>query len=121
MDGDFATVAFLRILHASLDSKPDHFPELAVPALLDQPYLQVAEYLRTMSPINDKATDQFTCPNKPTCVQLPSPTFRSLGSWVSIGNVHRDLVETDVPLEDEVRECFHILQSKRYIGIALVG
>jgi hypothetical protein len=75
-----------------------------------------------MSPINDKATDQFSCPNTPICIQLPSPTFRSLGNWISIGNVHRDLlVETDVPLEDEIRECFHILQSKRYIGIDLVG
>ena len=37
---------------------------------------------------------------------------RHLDNWTSVGNIHRDLRDvSDIPLEDEVRECFHILQS----------
>jgi diphthine-ammonia ligase len=40
-------------------------------------------------------------------------TSRYLGNWISVGNIHRDLRDvSDIPLEDEVRECFHILQSR---------
>lgn len=42
-----------------------------------------------------------------------APTSRHVGNWISIGNIHRDLCDaSDMPLEDEVRECFHVLQSR---------
>jgi diphthine-ammonia ligase len=42
-----------------------------------------------------------------------APTSRHLGKWISVGNIHRELRDvSDMPLEDEVRECFHILQSR---------
>ena len=38
---------------------------------------------------------------------------RYLDNWISVGNIHRDLRDgSDMPLEDEVRECFHILQRR---------
>jgi hypothetical protein len=38
---------------------------------------------------------------------------RYLDNWISVGNIHRDLRDiSDMPLEDEVRECFHMLQSR---------
>jgi diphthine-ammonia ligase len=112
-DSDFATVAFLRIRHASLDSKPEHVVELAVPALLDLPYRQAAEYLQAKLSNNEQTTERTSCSSRALSLQLVGPTSRSFGSWISVGNVHRDLHgASDVSLEDEVRECFHILQSK---------
>jgi diphthine-ammonia ligase len=46
-------------------------------------------------------------------IELVAPTSRHLDNWISIGNIHRDLRDaSDMPLENEVRECFHILQSR---------
>ncbi len=52
--------------------------------------------------------------NKSLDIELTSPsTSRYLDNWISVGNIHRDLRDvSDIPLEDEVRECFYILQSR---------
>ena len=93
---------------------------MAVPPLLDLPYRQVVEYLQASLPNNDEFTERISCSNRASGIQLVGPTSRSLGSWISVGNVHRDPHgASDVSLEDEVRECFHILQSKSSIRVAL--
>ncbi|KAH9966095.1 hypothetical protein BC827DRAFT_1369118 [Russula dissimulans] len=115
-DNDFATVAFLRIRRASLDLKPDQDCSVAVPALLDPTYLQIALFIeaglsnnaQSPGPIQPQSYSNKSLDNPPG-----ASTSTFLGNWVSVGNVHRDVRDaSDVSLEDEVRECFHVLQRR---------
>jgi len=114
-DNDFATVAFLRIQRASLEAKREQEADIAVPAPLDLPYLQVAEYIQAEL-TNDGQSPGRTQPqiysNRTLDIELMAPGIsRYLDNWISVGNIHRDLRDiSDMPLEDEVRECFHMLQ-----------
>ncbi|KAF8484914.1 hypothetical protein DFH94DRAFT_837050 [Russula ochroleuca] len=113
-DSDFATVAFLRIRGASLEPKTEQAADPAVPPLLDPPYLQAAEYIQA-GLINNGQTPGRIQPQmyskRALGIELVAPTSRHLDNWISIGNIHRDLRDaSDMPLENEVRECFHILQ-----------
>ena len=116
-DSDFATVAFLRIRRVSLDPKTEQSPNIAVPALLDHPYRRVEEDIQARMSNDDDSPGRAQTPNYPDWVlgtQLLSvPTSRRMENWFAIGNVHRESRGTsDMPLEDEIRECFHVLQSK---------
>ncbi|KAI9466868.1 hypothetical protein BJY52DRAFT_1110889 [Lactarius psammicola] len=116
-DSDFATVAFLRIRRVSLDPKTEQSPEIAVPALLDYPYRRVEEDVHVrMSDDNDNRPGRTQTPSYPDWAlgtqQLPA-TSRRMENWIAIGNVHRESRDTsDMPLEDEIRECFHVLQKR---------
>jgi len=89
-----------------------------VPALLDPPHLQVAEYIQAGLTNDGHCPGGRTQPqiysNRALDIELMAPsTSRYLSNWISVGNIHRDLRDvSDIPLEDEVRECFHILQSR---------
>ncbi|KAI0303257.1 hypothetical protein BC826DRAFT_903387 [Russula brevipes] len=127
-DSGFATVAFLRIRRASLDPKSQQAPDIAVPALLDVPYHQIEEYIHARSPKNAESPRQIhlqNYSNKALGVEFVVPTFRFLGNWVSVGNIHRDPHDgSDMPLEEEVRECFHILQkclSERSLSLSHIA
>lgn len=116
-DNDFATVAFLRIRRASLEAKREQEADIAVPALLDLPYLQVAEYIQaelTNDGQSPGRTQPQIYPNRALDIKLMAPSIsKYLGNWISIGNIHRDFRDvSDMPLEDEVRQCFHVLQSR---------
>ncbi|KAI0251255.1 hypothetical protein BJV78DRAFT_1275365 [Lactifluus subvellereus] len=117
-DNDFATVAFLRIRRASLDTKPEQSLDVAVPTLLDQPYRHIAEDLQARILNNSQSPGRiepqgFHSSNKALETRLTTPTSIHFGNWVSIGNIHRGTRDTsDMPLEDEVRECFRILQQR---------
>ncbi|KAH9179854.1 hypothetical protein EDB89DRAFT_1923539 [Lactarius sanguifluus] len=116
-DSDFATVAFLRIRRVSLDPKTEQSPDVAVPALLDHPYRRVEKDIQArMSTDDDDGLGQAQTPNYPDWALgtlLPVPTARRMENWIAIGNVHRVSLDTsDMPLEDEIRECFHLLQKR---------
>lgn len=114
-DSDFATVAFLRIRRASLEPKQEQAADPAVPAPLDPPYLQVAEYIQAGLKNNGQAAGRIQpqiCTKRASGIPSAAPTLRCLDNWISVGSIHRDLRDaSDMPLEAEVRECFHILQS----------
>ncbi|KAH9038864.1 hypothetical protein EDB84DRAFT_1478816 [Lactarius hengduanensis] len=116
-DSDFATVAFLRIRRVSLGPKTEQSPDVAVPALLDHPYRHVEKDIQArMSTDDDDSLGQAQTPNYPDWALgtlLPVPTARCMENWIAIGNVHRVSLDTsDMPLEDEIRECFHLLQKR---------
>lgn len=115
-DSDFATVAFLRIRRVFLDLKTDQSPDVAVPALLDYPYRHVERDIQIQIADDDDSLGRAQTPNYPDWAlgtHLPVPSFRYVDNWIAIGNVHWECRDTsDIPLEDEIRECFHILQSK---------
>lgn len=115
-DSDFATVAFLRIRRVSLDLKAEQSPDIAVPALLDDPYRHVERDIQARMSNDDDSLGRIQTPNYPDWAlgtRLPVPTSRYMGNWIAIGNVHRESRDTSyMPLEDEVRECFHVLQKR---------
>ncbi|KAI9512204.1 hypothetical protein F5148DRAFT_1164787 [Russula earlei] len=113
-DSGFATVAFLRVRRASLGPKPDQSRGLAVPALLDTPYLQVAKIIQAGLLNDDQIPGRIQTPGYSDRVignQPDVPNSSCVGNWISVANVHRDFRDaSEVSLGDEVRECFHILQ-----------
>jgi diphthine-ammonia ligase len=115
-DSDFATVAFLRIRRVSLDPKTEQSPDIAIPALLDYPYRHVEEDLQARMTDDSHSLGRaqtLRYPDWALGTQLPVPTSRCMGNWIAIGNVHREGRDSsDMPLDDEIRECFHVLQSK---------
>jgi diphthine-ammonia ligase len=115
-DSDFATVAFLRFRRVSLDLKAEQFPDAAVPALLDYSYRHVEKDIQARMVDDNDSLGRAQTPNYPdwaSGTQLQAPTSRYMENWIAIGNVHREFRDaSDIPLEDEIRECFHILQSK---------
>jgi diphthine-ammonia ligase len=112
-DSAFATVAFLRIKDARLEPKPpQHDFQLRIPPLLEERYEElrssmllpdipdVPGWIRTTT--HQSIEDPF---------EIPTTATRA-GSWVSVSNVHRTLDDREeVSLEDEVKECFRILQG----------
>ncbi|KAH9062846.1 hypothetical protein EDB87DRAFT_1710829, partial [Lactarius vividus] len=114
-DSDFATVAFLRIRRVSLDPKTKRPPDVAVPALLDLPYRHVEKDIQSRVSTDDDSLGQAQMPNYPGWALgtlLPVPTARRVENWIAIGNVHRVNLDTsDMPLEDEIRECFRLLRK----------
>jgi diphthine-ammonia ligase len=112
-DNDFATVAFLRIKNASLDSKDVHYLEdVQVPSLLDNDLLSVRDaVLRSQESTSSIVVLADPVPN--SVFDIPNSSSRRLDSWVAVANVHRELKESlsEVTIEDEVKECFQKLQG----------
>ncbi|KAF8272577.1 hypothetical protein EI94DRAFT_1769823 [Lactarius quietus] len=94
----------------------NNFPDIAVPALLDQPYCDVEKDIQARIAEGDGNLGRAQRLNHPDWAlgsQLPVPTSRCMGNWIAIGNIHRESRDiSDVPLDDEIRECFHILQKR---------
>ena len=112
-DSDFATVAFLRIRRVSLDPKAEQSPDVAIPALLDHPYRRVEEDLQARLTEDDHSLGRVQTINHPDWVLGTVPTSKCMGNWIAIGSIHRETRGTsDMSLDDEIRECFNILQSK---------
>jgi len=118
-DSDFATVAFLRIRRVSFDPKTEQSPDIAVPALLDYPYRRVMEDIQARFADDDDRVERVQTPSYPDWAlgtQLPVPMLRRMENWIAISNVHRDSRDTsDMLLEDEIRACFQVLQSKCWL------
>ncbi|KAI0723210.1 hypothetical protein C8Q76DRAFT_614876 [Earliella scabrosa] len=109
-DNDFATVAYLRIKKASLHNKPDAGSiTVTVPPTLSDSY----------TPISDTIASHSALPSPPgTESKHPphelAPPFASkqIGRWVAVANVQsRIVVQQELSIEDEVRECFDQLRA----------
>lgn len=108
-DNDFATVAYLRIQNAVLIPKEDGevaFPK--VPPLLEDKFAiiraKVAE--STLSTSNPQA-------GPPLLLHSFGTSDKRVGPWISVSNIQREATfsDSESTLDDEVRECFHILRG----------
>lgn len=109
-DSDFATVAFLRIKGARLEPKPTSEDiDLIVPKLLEDEYDSVAQALHEIRG-EDYVSSSSSLPDSASLAESHS---RKIKTWVAIADIHRKLDSDGPPisLEDEVRECFHILRG----------
>lgn len=111
-DSDFATVAFLRINNARLDPKDTVTTNIAVPELLDEVFADVEKTLASSSrqPEQPEGLPHLDADQQSTTLE---PSVRRDGNWLALANIQRTNTAsgTSLSLEDEVRECFHTLQS----------
>lgn len=117
-DNDFATVAFLRIKNATLESKEEtDIDDVQVPSLLEDEFLGVRDaVLRSQESLitTDEILD-LSSVLEPESLQSSS---RRLESWVAVSNICLEVKETEnnITIEDEVIECFHKLQGNIHFG-----
>ncbi|KAI0750773.1 hypothetical protein C8Q80DRAFT_1268091 [Daedaleopsis nitida] len=107
-DNDFATVAYLRIKRATLHPKTDAESfSVMIPPVLSNPYSDVRGLVdaHIRSPTIREDVTQDT-PESMLSAQLYS---KQIARWVAVGNIQRD-TDGDISIEDEVRECFQILE-----------
>ncbi|KAG5648944.1 hypothetical protein DXG03_000293 [Asterophora parasitica] len=113
-DSGFATVAFLRIKSAVLEVKDSQETlELEVPSVLENDFISIRDAVASAQ----EGSTQFTDTTKPTQAnQLSSrvATSRKLDSWISVSNIERSLDSplADLSIEEEVTECFNILEGQ---------
>jgi diphthine-ammonia ligase len=118
-DNAFATVAYLRIKDAELIPKENtHDPMVAVPPLLEDEFISVRDAIQAGagSSANGLEVPKLASysSTEPTVDCLSS----QIGNWVSVSNVQPHLSESneEVSLEEEVVECFSILQRRGNIS-----
>lgn len=102
-------MAYLRIKKAQVVPKEGSHNEVRVPFLLDELHSLVEEKAtlslgRVPNPLLDICRG---CSG----VLFPQLQSRKRGRWVSITNVQRILDDRDLSIEEEVVECFSILQG----------
>ncbi|XP_006460229.1 hypothetical protein AGABI2DRAFT_67613 [Agaricus bisporus var. bisporus H97] len=110
-DNAFATVAYLRVKDAELQPKEIGSRQaVVIPPFLEDEFASIAEILQTDTTLSSSILSD-TPPENKECVTIPT-TSRS-GSWVSVCNVQRGMLNpnVEISLEDEVVECFTILQD----------
>ncbi|KAG5651969.1 hypothetical protein H0H81_006784 [Sphagnurus paluster] len=113
-DNDFATVAFLRIRNAVLEEKAaEQDFELAIPPLLDAEYLRLRDAVASSQEISWTLSCIHTNEMKPFEGTVVANT-KKLNPWISVSNIQRELQTPPVELsiEDEVVECFELLQAR---------
>ncbi|TFK55996.1 hypothetical protein OE88DRAFT_1622520 [Heliocybe sulcata] len=112
-DNDFASVSYLRIKSAVLEAKGDstHFP-VEVPPVLEDEFASLADALSRTAraehpqPVDDEKPE-YQC--RPYLHGSTSSRMRS--DWAAVANIHRNIDDAEITLEEEVRECFAKLES----------
>ncbi|KAH9951666.1 hypothetical protein B0H21DRAFT_185984 [Amylocystis lapponica] len=113
-DNDFATVAYLRIKGAVLEQKSTDFPlDLIVPPLLSP--TQQAIYNVVTESLSAIPSSAENGPEPSFADDFPSigACSKQLGQSVAISNISRTTseIQSDVSIEEEVTECFQLLQG----------
>lgn len=94
--------------------------ELSVPGMLEDSTLQLRQDMeRFTTPIPFKIRDDILSHKMPNFTAHSTKTDR----WVTISNVQRPLTAdiTEVSVNEEVQECFHIIQGKKEFVLVTWG
>lgn len=117
-DNDFATVAFLRIKNATLEPKlnqSDSF-SLQIPPLLEDEFIDIRDFMEGFGIVahSSESWPQGAIETLPLEALIDKGTqSKKVGAWISVANIERTIGSplAEISLEDEVKECFHILQG----------
>ncbi|GLB33938.1 putative diphthamide synthase [Lyophyllum shimeji] len=115
-DNDFATVAFLRIKNAILEAKPSSEIsfDLRIPPLLDDHSMPLRDAVAaSQAGSTSSQIPRIVGPDHTEVLSTKVADNKKLDSWISVSNVERS-VQTpieEISIEDEVTECFHLLQA----------
>jgi len=105
-DNDFATVAFLRIKDATLEPKDGNAnADVEIPSLLDEHFEVVRRSLVQLE--RDPSRSDSHTPTER--LELKVSSVRK-GKWIAVANVQAN-VTVDMSIEEEVTQCFKILNG----------
>ena len=110
-DNDFATVAYLRVLRATLENKPSvDLPVINPPELLSEEFVDLGEDISNPPP-GDEADEILLRERERAAVFV---TSSRVGPWVSVTNVQasQDPQIRETSIEEETVACFGILKSE---------
>ncbi|TFK29379.1 meiotically up-regulated 71 protein [Coprinopsis marcescibilis] len=119
-DNGFATVAYLRIKKAHLESKLAQPIEATIPPLLEDEYRELANGTSSQRMPMSSHMSAHAISTVSNSIEIRS---QKIGDWVAVSNVqwtHSDR-GGGVSIADEVTECFHRLEEElRKSGLELV-
>lgn len=110
-DNAFATVAYLRIKEAELQPKEvGSISDVIIPPLLEEDFALVQDNLQTGAVLKKSRWSREPRIDREEDIM---PSSSRVGNWVSICNIQRTVSHSkeDLSLEEEVTECFEILQG----------
>ncbi|KAI0959526.1 hypothetical protein AcW1_004327 [Taiwanofungus camphoratus] len=111
-DNDFATVAYLRIKHATLQPKLEGSPPAPiVPPLLSEKFVELSNLISTSLPDKRSLTRSSLGMSWGMEPVATRPSEKQVGQWVSITIVPKTDWGHNISLEEEVRYCFQNLQD----------
>ncbi|TFK75784.1 hypothetical protein BDN72DRAFT_929761 [Pluteus cervinus] len=108
-DNDFASVAYLRVKAAELIAKDSVADTLRVPPLFDDEFKNVEDAVNLSEAEHPNESGEVLVAQSTHFTQGVQCEKR--GAWVSIGNIQRAQNSREVSIEEEVTECFSILQD----------
>lgn len=112
-DNDFATVAYLRIKHATLQPKLEGSPPAPiVPPLLSEKFVELSNLISTSLPDKRSLTRSSLGMSWGMEPVATRPSEKQVGQWVSITIVPKTDWGHNISLEEEVRYCFQNLQGE---------
>ncbi|KAL0067559.1 hypothetical protein AAF712_005274 [Marasmius tenuissimus] len=107
-DNDFATVAFLRVKDAYLESKSGATPvSISIPPLLEEENAAVRDSVLAHHREQTRSKLAVDPPSEPEVRTLQ----RRIGQWIALSNIQATTSESTT-LEDEVLHCFELLKER---------
>ncbi|KAJ8086782.1 hypothetical protein PM082_005607 [Marasmius tenuissimus] len=107
-DNDFATVAFLRVKDAYLESKSEATPvSISIPPLLEEENAAVRDSVLAHHGEQTRSKLAVDPPSEPEVRTLQ----RRIGQWIALSNIQATTSESTT-LEDEVLHCFELLKER---------
>ncbi|KAF8076527.1 hypothetical protein FPV67DRAFT_1664788 [Lyophyllum atratum] len=115
-DNDFATVAYLRIKSAVLEAKPPSETfDLQIPPLLEDEFISMQDAVATSQEGSSRTLDRDTAETVHSDgLSIKVADSKKLDAWVSVSNIERSVPNPieEISIEDEVTECFQLLQAR---------
>lgn len=109
-DNSFATVAYLRIKHAALETKQDLRSSITIPPLLEGEFLEIEQNI-SQSQTLKTLEGQLGADELQEMVRLRQASKLS-GPWITLANISAE--SSDGFFESEVENCFKILQGNPF-------
>ncbi|KAF9451656.1 adenine nucleotide alpha hydrolases-like protein [Macrolepiota fuliginosa MF-IS2] len=112
-DNAFATVAYLRIKDAELQPKDnENYGAITIPSFIEDDFIVVHDRLLVEATRNEPKSSEpeFSGGEEGNITTSSSRQ----GNWVSVCNIQREDPKDEISLEDEVIECFAILQGDKF-------
>lgn len=109
-DNDFATVAYLRIKNANLETKQGTHLSVTIPPLLEDGFMEVERTVSQSSAVLKIPAPSTTLENLQEPPKLRQAS-RLSGPWITLANICAEPSEGS--FENEVEKCFQKLQGNQ--------
>ncbi|KZT26860.1 hypothetical protein NEOLEDRAFT_1161800, partial [Neolentinus lepideus HHB14362 ss-1] len=113
-DNDFASVSYLRVKGAALEPKEDPSDSsVKVPPLLEDEFSMLEDALSNLQAVEQpESCDIMNLEYQYRPYLYGSAASRMRSDWAAVTNIHRNIDDAKITLEEEVRECFGKLENR---------